>query len=1511
MIFNKQILSDTLTPENIFITEIPGPNGATDPIPVPGDIEIVYDPDNDRVARGALFRAERRLKFDTEYRIVIGEVEGFAGQTLTPRVRTFKTFTPSVIGSADVALARDLSLLGDDRLAVASGDLPDPEADQHGISLLDVTDPARPFVLSHTPVVDHTWGVWAMENARVEGLVTGPAVLAATGGTQAYSQLRVYRVTGAGRDGLEYIENKVLSVPGSLAGQPAPPNIPNQSGVPMDVYLYGDTGAYVPMVGLGLMGVNLADINANPGRYLHYTPVTVDAVRDTLLMGDMHRLFLLSPDLSRELAVLDIPAQQVCGIGGFPVPNSQRRPDLAFAAGKDRRLYIADITDPQSPGIVSAIELPEPLRSVRIDPYRHLACVSSWNAVYLVDVSNPYEGTELIDTDGDGADDRILGTVKNLPGAGQVVLGADGIGYVADTRHHQVHTFQMSPLGLISGGPDDLLVFADEPRVEVYLYLTGGGSGDAGDTGKNVTVSWSVQGPAGGVLQETVQTSADGIFLNTFTAGRTAGDEFYLKAEITASEDVRYPVGRSAVVGPFTVLPGAAADLTLAASEPAYPADGAGKVSVRLFAKDAYGNTVADGTAVNWNLTGGGAIAARETVLVGGKAAALVRAGTFPEPQTLTAFVGSAQTAIVLDLVPVDITVTASQTAVAAESGSCTLDISVSSPTGSNIPDGTPIHFFTTLGKVVGEATVKSGKATAEFHSGELIGTAKIAAHIGNSYGRIDIDIVPPSGLHIGFDPPLIIGDKTEAGVVEGEALDGVVPVAYWTSSEMTVSGPPGETVAVSLEHNREPIAWYFMDGVEGNAADDIYHDHNAVTSGVTLDSARYVTGGGSYFFNGDAVMTIPEDPGLHVSRPAFQADIRLSGQTDAGTVIAKEGSWALQTVRNGDFFFAEFTVHTDQGSHTLTSSEPVAPGKWQRIGAAFTGNEMTLTVDDVETTLSVTGAIVYDIHPVLVGEGFAGNIDNLQIIDLARSPLVTFEGGAEEMEIVLDALGRASAPMHSTGALRTNSPNEYFVRAKANLKNISGDPAKGRLSVISAKLAWYMVNVTQGAVIGDVEGLSGAAGDIAASFVLYGDLRDIALIGPKLLFGKTDTSDKLVVIFAGVGILSTIYPPADPFVATFKVAAKLAKGSSLAPALAKIGEKILASRSAQAVRDNIDKCYPLLIRITTDLEYLNIIKNAFRKSTSGADEVVEWIEKLAWFERKYGDEGADLLKNTREKYAHCIRQVRSRSSGSCDFSVEHIQEALVEATHKIEAVLKKNGLPSLSSEAMEGVRTLVGYIGDAKKAEDIARILVKNADNPETKEIVVNNLFSWIEKLEKANVANGILNVEGFIKQLGESRKVGTSQVKRSKVIGQYHTVDYAINKVGLDEVKGFEQRIEVIMMDGKTYKRDMDIITTKDHYIECKNYAPKLPEYPEDYEKSLKKELRKQLKRTLNDRIVKRKSLATVRYVFRGQIPKYAQEALLEESKMVLEKARKSGLTIIGDFNIENFKTYGNHPL
>jgi len=218
---------------------------------------------------------------------------------------------------------------------------------------------------------------------------------------------------------------------------------------------------------------------------------------------------------------------------------------------------------------------------------------------------------------------------------------------------------------------------------------------------------------------------------------------------------------------------------------------------------------------------------------------------------------------------------------------------------------------------VVGEATVKSGKATAEFHPGELIGTAKIAAHIGNSYGRIDIDIVPPSGLHLGFDPPLIIGDKTEAGIIEGEALDGVVPVAYWTSSEMTVSGPPGETVAVSLEHNREPIAWYFMDGVEGNAADDIYHDHNAVTSGVTVDSVHYATGGGSYFFNGDAVMTIPDDPGLHLSRPAFQADIRLSGQTDAGTVIAKEGSWALQTVRNGDFFFAEFTVGTSQVKRT------------------------------------------------------------------------------------------------------------------------------------------------------------------------------------------------------------------------------------------------------------------------------------------------------------------------------------------------------------------------------------------------------------------------------------------------------------------------------------------------------------------------------------------------------------------------------------------------------------------
>ncbi len=80
---------------------------------------------------------------------------------------------------------------------------------------------------------------------------------------------------------------------------------------------------------------------------------------------------------------------------------------------------------------------------MRVSPHERLAYVSAYDGkVYIVDIDDPYEGTELIDRDGDGTDDRILGTVSGLSGAGSLDIGKN-FGYVCDPVKGNVHTFAL------------------------------------------------------------------------------------------------------------------------------------------------------------------------------------------------------------------------------------------------------------------------------------------------------------------------------------------------------------------------------------------------------------------------------------------------------------------------------------------------------------------------------------------------------------------------------------------------------------------------------------------------------------------------------------------------------------------------------------------------------------------------------------------------------------------------------------------------------------------------------------------------------------------------------------------------------------------------------------------------------------------------------------------------------------------------------------------------------------
>ncbi len=328
-------------------------------------------------------------------------------------------------------------------------------------------------------------------------------MLAVTGGMNSVSSFEVLKVTGEDQDGLERAGSTLLSMDQtSLHNGRCIANVPCMPGIPTGVTLHGGDSAYVATMGIGVQGVSVtedavarhkADWPSNLREpALHTgsgTPMAAETMGNVILAGNIRKLWLLSSDL-RSAEPVDIPARDMCGITGYPADASgggEDKPiDLIFVAGQDRRFHVVEAA---KKAVISEVGIGEHLRSVRVSTHDRLAYVSTFEGnVHVIDIDDLFEGTELIDKDGDGRDDRILGRVSGLSGAGPFDIAGD-FGYVGDPANGTVHVIRLHRIVLdmtateIDDPEDDEEALLrkvlyetvpegkeDEPGAYVYIY---------------------------------------------------------------------------------------------------------------------------------------------------------------------------------------------------------------------------------------------------------------------------------------------------------------------------------------------------------------------------------------------------------------------------------------------------------------------------------------------------------------------------------------------------------------------------------------------------------------------------------------------------------------------------------------------------------------------------------------------------------------------------------------------------------------------------------------------------------------------------------------------------------------------------------------------------------------------------------------------------------------------------------------------------------------------------------
>jgi len=194
------------------------------------------------------------------------------------------------------------------------------------------------------------------------------------------------------------------------------------------------------------------------------------------------------------------------------------------------------------------------------------------------------------------------------------------------------------------------------------------------------------------------------------------------------------------------VVPGEPARIETTVSRDRLPADGQAQAQVIATLYDAEDNLVADGTPVQWDLSGLMDLIAASQVTQNGQVTATLRADDVDNSPSVTISAGDAQAEVDLTEQPMLIDLVADQTAVEANSSQLIhITASIHDEDGNTVPDGTPIDWLTQKGTIIeSSGTVVGGQASATISVANMLqgaGTSLVLARVLEFVGKTTFDV--------------------------------------------------------------------------------------------------------------------------------------------------------------------------------------------------------------------------------------------------------------------------------------------------------------------------------------------------------------------------------------------------------------------------------------------------------------------------------------------------------------------------------------------------------------------------------------------------------------------------------------------------------------------------------------------------------------------------------------------------------------------------------------------------
>jgi len=670
-------------------------------------------------------------------------------------------------------------------------------------------------------------------------------------------------------------------------------------------------------------------------------------------------------------------------------------------------------------------------------------------------------------------------------------------------------------------------------------------------------MTWNAEG-SGSFVQLSQNSNEFGLFDNTLkmptTKGSTAEVSVLWQETNSSSSNAPEPVLWKTV----EVLAGKPARIEVNQSGQAVALE-QGDIRLNYTIYDAYNNLVEDGTEISLDFSDSLVLKEQELSTTDGKAHVILSGGEFAVADTVVKVTSEEVTKETnISVAGLNVVLTADETTL-NKNQTISVTAIVTRPDGSPATD-VPVSLSATKGLFAEQALITNGQGqvSTQFTAGlnEVNDTWFAQVSYAGATEQ-DYSVVSAGAQSINAQDSMLVGDATQAGIVNFDGYGVNIDIGYETDATVSVRGNVGDTISIGdmADPNLEPLLSLALndieyEGLQGRFEDDhginpafINRGHNVnLEDDITIVNDHPLGAGRSAHFKAASKLTIEANSLIGITdNSGFRLDIKPLGN---GNIVSfdKEG---LKLSFNNDVL--TLRVATDTGPYTVTAPG-VNAGTWHSVAASVEGTELKLYVDGTTYSTPISGSPIQGNPLIIVSKaiqigGLDARIRDFRVYDYASQPLISFADGSTTATLqisneILDIkslgnLGKAVNDSQLTGtrvALISDSERNYAsILSQKGYQDIAldylytlspqtpiasiGNPLRG---IVPTAYAWTWDGVW--------EGVKSTVGFL----IPYQDFIVIAEQISYLINQDWENFDPTALAFASLGA-ATIIPIAKP----------------------------------------------------------------------------------------------------------------------------------------------------------------------------------------------------------------------------------------------------------------------------------------------------------------------------------------------------------------------------------------------